>query len=344
MAVITDSTLTAIKNELATRNGHIKDFLNLYADKSYAAIQANVQAGLAKDLYDNGDEIPCKYTYNNTEYDFPWIVVDNNRTVVHSDLSEHPGLVLQAKYATIESIQFDAAEATTVDSSTETTAQDGWYYWGKTGNTYTALNLSAGDAIPFDNYDSVQKCGINDLNAMRYGYNRYRDSAYRQWLNSSAGAGSWWASTHMGDKAPNELNSYAGFMAGLPSDFLAVINPVKVQVAANTVTDGGVTDVMYDKFYLPSIEEMYGSPQAPLIEGPYFPYWKTKTGLNAPSNSANSGRIITAVNAKTTAQSVRCRSAYRGGAGNTWADYTSGELNSYYSNYSVRCAPVCVIS
>jgi len=343
MTILQDSTLQRIKQALQTKNGYLKDLVDIYAHDTWDMVAANVKAGRAPMLYNIGDEMICNYVQGETTYQFPWVVVDNNREVMWQDGTTHPGLILQAKYATIESIQFDAAEDYVVPTS-ETNALEGWYYWGLTGTTYTALNLSTGATVPHGDYDSIHKCPMNDLNIMRYGYNRYSQSAYRQWLNSDATKGNWWEPQHTGDKAPNELNTYDGFMKGLDSDFLAVINPVKVQVATNTVTDGGVTDTMYDKFWLPSIEEMYGSPQAAGIEGAYFPYWKTKTGLSAPSNSANSGRIQYALNAQTSAQTVRCRSAHRGLSYNAWYCNTSGELSYYNSALSGRSVPACAIS
>ena len=343
MTILKDSTLQKIKQALETKNGYLKDLVDLYANDAWDMVAANVKSGKAPLLYAIGDEMICNYVQNGTTYQFPWVVVDNNREVTWEDGTTHPGLILQAKYATIEAIQFDAAEDYTVQTS-ETTALEGWYYWGLTGTTYTELNLATGDTVPHGSYDSIHKCPINNLSVLRYGYNRYSQSAYRQWLNSDATAGNWWEPQHTNDKAPSELNTYDGFLKGLDSDFLAVINPVKVQVATNTVTDGGVTDTMYDKFWLPSIEEMYGSPQTAGIEGAYFPYWKTKTGLSAPSNAANSGRIQYALNNQTSAQYVRCRSANRGYSSSTWYCHTSGELTYYTSYNSNRSVPACAIS
>jgi len=345
MALLTDATLQDIHSVLQARNTNLQALITATAPSTWRKVQDDVKRGKGN-TYAIGTELTCKYTIGNTEYDFPWVVVDNSRTVYWEDGSAHPAIILQAKYATVESIQFDAAEDTTVTEAEEPSAVDGWYYWGKTdeGNVFTALNLSAGDTIPYSTYDSIHKCGKNDVNVLRYGYNRYRDSAYRQWINSSLPKNYWWESTHLGDKAPNELSSRDGFMLGLDSDFLQVINPVKVQVATNTVIDGGVTDVMYDKFWLPSVEEMYGSPQASGVEGDYFPYWKTKTGLSAPSNSANSGRIQYALENHNSAQIVRCRSAVRGLSNNAWSCLTSGELSHYYSSHSYRSVPACAIS
>ena len=343
MALLTDATLNDIHSVLQQRNSNLQSLVTATAPSTWKKIQDDVKRGKGTD-YAIGTELTCKYTVGNTEYDFPWVVVDNNRTVYWEDDSAHPGIILQAKYATLESIQFDAAEDTTVDSATEPTAVDGWYYWGLTGTTYTALNLSAGDTIPFSSYDSVHKCGKNNLDVLRYGYNRYRDSAYRQWINSNMPKNYWWESTHLGDKAPSQHSTTDGFLLGLDSDFLQVINKTKIQVATNTVTDGGVTDVMYDKFWLPSIEEMYGVPQAAGVEGAYFPYWKTKTGLSAPSNSANDGRKQYALENHNSAHPVRCRSAHRGNGYYAWYCGTTGELYSYYSLTSYRSVPACALS
>lgn len=344
MALLTDATLNDTHSVLQTRNTILQRLVDATTPSAWKQIQDDVKRGLGT-KYAIGTELTCKYRHNNTDYDFPWVVSDNNRTVYWEDGSAHPGIILLAKYATIESIQFDAPEDTTVDSS-ETVALDGWHYWGKTGSTYTALNLSAGDTIPFGDYDSIHKCGINNLDVLRYGYNRYRDSAYRQWLTSAMPRNYWWESTHLGDVAPSQLSTVDGFALGMDSDFLQVINPVKVQVAANTVTDGGVTDVMYDKFWLPSIEEMYGVPQKAGVEGEYLPYVKSITGLENPSNDANAGRIAYALENHNSAQIVRLRSANRGSTYGAWYVYFTGQVYSASggAGSAIRSRPACAIS
>ena len=340
MAVITDATLTKIKNELHKQNEKLRDFVELYAASTWDTVQLNVKTGEAPGLYPVGTEMVCQYTYNIVAYDFPWIVVAH-RPVVWQDGTEHPGMILQSKFATFESIQFDAPEQI---EATEETAQEGWYYCGRSGDTYTMLDLAVGATIPYANYDHVYKGDVNHRDIYRYGYNRYLKSGQRQWLNSAACNGDWWESQHNGDCPPSQLANYAGFMAGLDDDFLAVVNPIKVQVAANTVTDLGDTDIMYDLFFLPSVEEMYGLPQAAGVEGDYFPYWKTKTGLSNPDNSANAGRIITAIDNQSSAQTCRLRSASRGSAYIAWYVYATGTLSGGNANTSYRCAPACAIS
>lgn len=182
-----------------------------------------------------------------------------------------------------------------------------------------------------------------DANIQKYGYNRYRDSAMRQWLNSDADRNEWWNKTSDTDVAPAQLNQYKGFMAGFEEEFLSILGNVKIQVAANTVTDGGEIDVMYDKFYLPSLEEMCGVPQMAGVEGSAFEYWKQATGLEAPNNAANVGRIFYRLGSPTTAEVVRLRSAYRGNSYGVWGCLTTGYLYNGNAYNSSRCAPACTI-
>ena len=349
MAVFTDATLQKIAVQVDRRNAILQKFINAYTPTTWLSVQADVRAGKAPTKYAIGDELVTTYTYNGTAYDCPWVVLDNNRECEWSDGTKHAGLWLGMKYCTAEDVQFDASESTDVDLTSETTALEGWYYWGLTGTTYTKINVSTGDALP-TTYDSVKKCGINNLDVLKYGYNRWSHSAQRQWLNSdSTSVGEWWTAQHTGDVAPSQLSTIKGFKAGLPSDFLSVITPVKVKTSCNTVTDGGVTDTTVDTFFLQSVEEVYGSPQIADVEGPYFPYWKTITGLdsatNGSSSATNDARKIKRVSSPTgSAASVRLRSAGRSNSYGAWTIHSSGYLSNYNANNSYASLPACVIS
>ena len=348
MSLITDATLDRIRQQIAARNNRLRDFAELYAQTTWDKVQLDVKTLSTEALatkYPRGTQLICGYTLDDVTYDFPWVVLDNNRQCEWEDGSLHQGLWLGARYGTIEEIQFDAPETTNVNLAEETTALEGWYYWGVTGSTYTALNLSTGDAIP-TTYDSVKKCGINSVDVLRNGYNRWRDSGIRQWHNSAAGKGEWWTPQHLGDIAPSQLASRKGFMAGLDSDFLAVVHPIKVKTACNTITDGGETDTTIDTFFLQSVEEVYGSPQIAGVEGPYFPYWKDVLGIDAPSNSANDARKIPKINNTSgSAVYLRLRSASRGHSYGAWYIGSGGNLGDYYhANGSYSSLPACVIS
>lgn len=318
-------------------------------------IQAIVAAGKARDYFEIGDVIYIPWTNYTPStpvvYQFPFVVVHIGDAYDNQNVKHENALWLMAMYAEPEEMVFDAAEDWVVNLAEEPNALAGWYYWGLIGTEYTALNLSAGDAIP-TTYDSVHKCVFNQLNTLRYGYNRWSKSAYRQWLNSGAAKNAnWWSSQHEGDVAPTTTyTNKPGWLYGFENRWLDIIKPVKVQTACNTVTDGGVTDVTYDRFFLPSVEQMYGSPQVAGVEGDYWEYWKEETGLDAPSNGSSSDtndarKIPSVVNyPRGSAVSVRLRSASRSNSSSVWYVANAGYLNGYGSAYSAcRALPACVI-
>ncbi|MCD7810242.1 MAG: DUF6273 domain-containing protein [Ruminococcus sp.] len=192
--------------------------------------------------------------------------------------------------------------------------------------------------------------GINNLQRASLGYGRWSHSGVRQYLNSSASIGSWWTPQNAFDRPPSQLAKYPGFMSGFDSDFLAVIKPIKVTTALNTTSDSdiGTSEDTYDTFFLPSLEQEFITPQVSGVEGDYWEYWKRACGrtTTTPRNVtyANGGQPITyAINAKTTAQSVRLRSCSSSNAYHAWSVGTSGSVASSSSSYSLRLAPACVI-
>ena len=350
MSAFTDATLQQVKRQLELRNELYKQFVRKYGSTSWEEVAYNVKTGKAARLYNVGDILACNYRYytnatDYVDYVWPWVISKVNDTAIWEDQTEHPAIALQSQFCTIESIPFDAPEKVACDPETELTAEDGIYYFGATGNNFTALNLSTGDTIPYSGYDAVYKNDVNNTAILGSGYNNWKLGCIRQWLNSAADRGEWWEAQHVGDAAPtSQVNQYRGFMAGLDADFLGVINPVRVRTARNTVTDGGGYDDTYDRFYLPSIEEMYGAPQLEDVEGPYVDYWKEISGLSAPGNGAAAGRIIKDIVSQTTAQNCRLRSAYRGNSNTAWNVATAGGLSNYSASYAYRCAPACKIS
>lgn len=191
--------------------------------------------------------------------------------------------------------------------------------------------------------------GINNLQRAAYGYNRWKHSAIRQWLNSNAAANSWWAPQNPFDRPPQQLSSMRGFMAGLPEGFIKVVNPIVVTTALNTVSDVDIaaSETTIDRFFCASLEEEYCEPQLADVEGPYWPYWKERLGLNAPQGSgsanANVNHIRYSVSNHTSAQYVRLRSAYRGYAYYTWGVYSTGYVGSNIAAGATCPAPACAI-
>lgn len=186
---------------------------------------------------------------------------------------------------------------------------------------------------------------LNSTQEMAYGWNRWKTSALRQYLNSEAAKGAWWTAQDEWDVAPDQLKDKAGFLSGCSADFLSALQIVKVTTFANTVNDGGGEDTTYDRVFIPSMEQMYCAPQIK-GEGTYLEYWKQRSGATAPlAQWGTYPNIITyAVENHTSPQNLRLRSAYRGNANCTCYVHSSGRV---YSNYGAsvagRFAPLVVI-
>ena len=192
--------------------------------------------------------------------------------------------------------------------------------------------------------------GMNNLQRAAYGYNRWSQSAIRQWLNSDALAGEWWTPQNVFDRPPQQLAAMKGFMAGLPEDFKAVLAPVKVTTALNTVSDSeiGASEDTYDIFFLPSLEQEYIVPQAAGVEGAYWPYWKERLELDSPQEWYNAGtnanHIRHAISNHNSAQYVTLRSASRGYAYFRWYLTSSGGASTNSTAATAYApAPACVI-
>lgn len=348
MPIITDATLAKIQQQMAVRNAKLKDFVDLYAANSWDRIQVDVKSMSKADLlvkYPIGTELVCNYAYNGVDYDFPWVVLDV-RDCEWGDGTTHQGLWLGAKYACIEGIQFDAPEAVV---ATEATAQSGVYYFKKNGSDFVLLNVSAGDTLPTDQ-GTLYKHMFNNTTIPRYGYNNYKGSAIRQWLNSDKARNLWWEAQHDYDVRPDQATTEDGFLYRLDPELKAVITPVKVPTSCNTVTDNGVTETVCDKIFLQSLEQVYGSPQIAGVEGAYFPWWKDATGYTSPTNGSSSNTVearkIRKVNNQSgSAVTTWLRSALRGHGTYVWYFSTSGYLSNGGSASTANAPlPACVIS
>lgn len=133
---------------------------------------------------------------------------------------------------------------------------------------------------------------LNSIYRVRYGSNNYKESAIRQWLNSSAAAGSVWTPQTKFDMPPSWAANTAGFMNGMDADFLAVIGKTHIAVARNTVCDGGGYDETDDYFFLPSRNEVYGGVEVSGVnEGAPYPYYADYSDLNEAGMGNDSNRI-----------------------------------------------------
>lgn len=186
-----------------------------------------------------------------------------------------------------------------------------------------------------------------DLNSMQetgYGWNRWKTSALRQYLNSDQPKGKWWTPQDDWDVAPDQLATKDGFLRGLPENMLRAIKTVKVVTYTNVVQDGGEADVTYDKVFLPSLEQMHITPQI-TGEGSAHEYWMRRSGSNTKLQQYKTyPRLVTySVSNHTSAQTVRLRSANRGHASITWFVSSSGNASSDGASYTFSFSPLVVV-
>lgn len=204
-------------------------------------------------------------------------------------------------------------------------------------------NVSAGDAgMNLGTFLAKPNGKLNGLHSVAYGDNRWYKSAYRQYLNSDAPAGAWWQPQDEWDMKPDQADTVPGFLAGFSDDFKAALTRVKVVTYGNTVTDDGSAVVTYDKIFLPSLQEIYCSPQVS-GEGTYWPYWKERTGAKTPQALYKTYpmRITRDLAQRTVIRNVRLRSAGRGSGSNAFFVTSSGYVNGWNAASTQRCAPAC---
>lgn len=183
---------------------------------------------------------------------------------------------------------------------------------------------------------------LNGLHPVGYGDNRWWKSAYRQYLNSDAAAGEWWQPQDKWDMKPDQADTLPGFLSGFSDDFKNVLSRVKVVTYGNNVTDDGSAVVTYDKVFLPSLQEIYCSPQVS-GEGTYWPYWKERTGTKTPQALWQTYplRITRDLAQRTVGRYVRLRSARRGNGSHASYVNSSGYVNDWDAVNAYRCAPAC---
>lgn len=204
-------------------------------------------------------------------------------------------------------------------------------------------NVSAGSAgTNLGTFLAKPNGNLNGLHPVGYGDSRWHKSAYRQYLNSDAAAGGWWTPQDEWDMKPDQADTVPGFLAGFSDDFKAALTRVKVVTYGNTVTDDGSAVVTYDKIFLPSLQEIYCSPQVS-GEGTYWPYWKERTGAKTPQALWQTYplRITRDLAQRTVGRYVRLRSAYRGGGNGAFVVHSNGIVGTWGAIGAGRCAPAC---
>ena len=190
---------------------------------------------------------------------------------------------------------------------------------------------------------------INAPQRVVYGYNRWSQSAMRQYYNSDADAGSWWTAQNRWDRPVSQAATLRGWLAGTPEEFRAMLVPCENVVAINTVE--GTTEAaetVKDKIFLPSLTNMYISDQ--YAEGVAWDYYKqlaADIGLTGKfaTGSSHPYEVLKKypINNHSSSVYVRMRSAYCGYANTVWYVSTSGYAYNPTAFHAYRGCPACRI-
>lgn len=339
-----------------------------YADiSSWYGVRAIVRAGLAPSIFQVGDQLTCMRgadelvwdIVNITDHDItlllheampdmvygakqaifafpsglaagdyhftvaqhPWVAGDVGKTLTFTltqAIPEGGQLVLNGTYnATLVGTTISSYASPTTTTAIETMTMT-------EGDSGTDLGSLTNAGTPASNINSLQKALL--------GSNEWKTSAQRQWLNSNGAAGRVWVPQTIYDRPPLWATNTAGFMVGLDEDFLSCVSPTIYVTIRNTVSDGGGTDTLTDKFYLPSRTEIFGSDEiANTPEGTLYAYYQGAT--NADRIKYRAG----------TAHSWRLRTPYATYANIVRVVY-AGALSYNYASHALGFAPACKIS
>lgn len=213
--------------------------------------------------------------------------------------------------------------------------------------TSNIITLKCFDAIEASNNDSGRKS---------YGNNRYSVSNLKQWLNSDAEAGKWYAAQHSADAAPNNSNVWSnyneydqekGFLANFSAKMKNALQTVTKRTVKNTVTDSGSYEEVSQKVFLLSTTEVGLANENNIAEGSVYALFPTANSRIAkPTAEAISNSEYKSTNIET-GKSWRwwLRTPNSGSSYDARYVYSDGTLNynyAYYGNSGVR--PACVVA
>ena len=351
--ILLDETGKEIVSNMRTQNALLSAIArkSINSLTSWKDIQAIVRQGLAPEIFNIGDQfiVPWKDVEENKSYEVPLDIVHFGNVELE-DGEIVPGMFLQWHYTIPFGIPYDEPEKKIANGNF---MGDRFYYVEVNSGKYKLLNpdtdYNIGDKIPDTTtyYQNSIKDPTGEICV--YGYNRWSNSAIRQFLNSNGAKGNWWVAKHLGDIAPEELATKAGFMTGFEENFLSCLSPIKVTTAVNYITDSsiGTSEDTYDTFFLASLEQMYVKPQRAGVEGNYFEYWKRATGATKPNEQytedKHQGYITYDIVNKITPRGCFLRSATIGTSSSVGFIRASGTVSGNKCSYELRFTPVCVI-
>ena len=206
--------------------------------------------------------------------------------------------------------------------------------------TVTMSEGSGGTDLGSVDMSLSQDGNTNSIQRALLGSNNWSQSAIRQYLNSSAAAGSVWTPQTKFDRRPSWAENMAGFLRNADPEFISVLGNIIKITALNTVTDGGGSETKSEKVFLLSRSEVYGGDEVLGGEGAPYPYYANYSSLSTAGAGNDSNRIKYR---NVTAKTWWLRSPLVGNAGIVRDVNTSGAIYYYYATNPTGVAPACVI-
>ena len=212
------------------------------------------------------------------------------------------GAGMSSSYTPGDTVEFTLAQALPANGRL--------YMAPKADGGYAVSSYAAGAASPIETVSGTVNAlsaaqvlgttgqgGLNSTERMRAGSNRWKNSAVRQWLNSR---GSNWFTPQEDFDLPPSHAGKRGFMTGFDETFLRAVRPIRLTTATDTL---GTVDVTYDRFFLPSVQEMNVTPQVADAEGEYLAFWREAEGAGdyVGTGSGNSFECLRVKDIKTDA-------------------------------------------
>lgn len=185
-------------------------------------------------------------------------------------------------------MQLDAAELA-YGETWDKVFVTGKAYYTVSGETYTRLT----DGKDYKNGESVSDWetihgdsvySMNHPDRARWGYNNWKDSNMRQWLNSSGEY--WFQKQNEYDVQSGSTGYSSGWLTDLVPGFLELVMPVYNKTSRNrwpTITGGGGGgyDITLDRFWLLSATEFGGNSVNDIAEGSQLAYFSDVAVSNA---------------------------------------------------------------
>lgn len=198
-----------------------------------------------------------------------------------------------------------------------------------------------------------ESAGLNSIHRMRYGSNKWSESAMRQHLNSAKVAGQVWSPQSHWDRPPSWDASTAGFMHGLDPEFVKICADVELLTALSTAagdtstTEGSAGtgyETTVDKYFLPSRPEVFGGSDNTSDKGDAWQYYSANSDVPGGSSNPNNDSNRIKVNMSGTPYYWWLRSPYVGSGHYVRYVHPAGNIYYYHAYISIGVAPACVIA